>query len=575
MVKSRAGAKRDYRRPARGRYKSRYTWAVWRGGVKVELKGVGKMKGFLEGGFWALILGGLGLSVASLANDQPVFAQGPAAPQLVAPQLTPETPNTTVSVTVTEEQAPQFLAQAPRVANPALDDVAPDVSTSPAQAPLVAEVDTALDAPTDSSAIALSSDVDNAVAAPLVSEAPQTPQVADAMDVVTPAPSVKSPEAVTEVIVIESPTAAQEPEADAPLIVILDTPASPLNELIITEDPAATDPPEVQTEAADVVVAETAVEEPQVPVATDTTPLPDTVESDEPDALGRAPTVVIIEPAPQLVPEPAPEIIVAQNEAEDAVEPQTNAPVRVNRLSVTPSEQDEVIVADATPEALAPALERYSADFENPNDLPIISIVLFDDGATDVARIADLGFAPTIAVDALAQGAQGRADAYRAAGFEVAMQVSLPEGAQPSDVEITFQSAFGIIPEAVMLFSDGTGVVQNNRSVTAQVMEILAADGRGFVTVQRGLGNAARTAQEEGVPSAIIQRDLDAGSESARAIGRGLDQAAVRARQVGGAVLLGRMQPQTLTALRDWAAGNDQETLLIAPASAVLLATSE
>ncbi len=536
------------------------------------------MKGFVEGGFWALILGGLGLSVVSLANEQPVFAQGPAAPQLVAPELTPDTSSTSVSVTVTKEPAPEFLAQAPRVADPVLDDVAPDVSTQSAELPLVADVETALDAPADAAPATLSSDVDDAVSAPLVSEAPQTPQTADAMDVVTPSPSVKSPEAVTEVIVIESPSAeaAQDPEVDAPLIVILETPPPPIDELIITEDPAASKPPQVQTEAADTVVAEVMVEEPQAPATvTATTPLPDTVILGDQEISDPAPSIVVIEPAPEPTPQPEPEIIIAQDEAEGVAAPQTNTQVRVNRLAVTPSDDDDAVETDAAPEQIAPALERFATDFENPDNLPVISIVLLDDGAADVAGLADLGFAPTIAVDALAQGARSRADAYRAAGFEVAMQISLPEGAQPSDVEITFQSAFDIVPEAAMLFSDGTGVVQNNRSVTAQVMEILAAEGRGFVTVQRGLGGAARTAQDEGIPSAVIQRDLDAGGEDARAITRGLDQAAVRARQTGGVVLLARMKPETFAALRDWAAGNDQDTLLIAPASAVLLAASE
>ena len=44
-----------------------------------------------------------------------------------------------------------------------------------------------------------------------------------------------------------------------------------------------------------------------------------------------------------------------------------------------------------------------------------------------------------------------------------------------------------------------------------------------------------------------------------------------RARQTGEAVLIGRVNPDTLEALRGWAADIDRDTLAIAPVSAVLL----
>jgi polysaccharide deacetylase 2 family uncharacterized protein YibQ len=260
--------------------------------------------------------------------------------------------------------------------------------------------------------------------------------------------------------------------------------------------------------------------------------------------------------------------------------PTVNTGVRVNRpgsdTTETAGQDAEVVEAEPIPDD-APALLRYAASFENADDLPMISIILVDEGAMPDAAVAvsGLGFLPTVAVNALADDAGAQMTAYRSAGIEVALETGLPDGARPTDVEVAFEAAFEILPEAAMLFSDGTGVLQDDRSVTGQVMQILAEDGRGFVTVQRGLGNAARAAEQAGVAAATIMRDLDGAGEDQAAIERALDQAAFRARQSGGAILMGRVTPATLEALRAWAAGVDRSQLAIAPVSAVLLDQTE
>jgi polysaccharide deacetylase 2 family uncharacterized protein YibQ len=141
-------------------------------------------------------------------------------------------------------------------------------------------------------------------------------------------------------------------------------------------------------------------------------------------------------------------------------------------------------------------------------------------------------------------------------------------------VEVAFEAAFQFLPEAAMLFSLGTGAIED-RAVMGQVMQILAADGLGFVTVQRGLSDATRAAEQAGVPAATILRDLDGENEDSGAIARALDQAAFRARQTGDVVILGRLTPSTVTALREWTAALDQTSLSIAPVSAILLSQGE
>ena len=98
----------------------------------------------------------------------------------------------------------------------------------------------------------------------------------------------------------------------------------------------------------------------------------------------------------------------------------------------------------------------------------------------------------------------------------------------------------------------------------------LAEDGRGLLTISRGLNTALRAADEAGVPAATIYRDIDTEWQSARVIRRFLDQSAFRARQQSGVVLFGRLRPNTLTALKNWGKSSRAEQIAMAPLSAVL-----
>lgn len=320
-----------------------------------------------------------------------------------------------------------------------------------------------------------------------------------------------------------------------------------------------------------------------------TTPEPTSVPEPEP----------VLEAAPKPEPEPLPEVdtsdapvaepepapVIAELQDNSAAPTQSEAAssgtaVVVNRLGTgtteTPGQVAEVIPETEELPEDAPALMRYAATFENPEDVPVLAIILMDTGdiADPVAAVADLGFAPTVVVNALAPDAANRLAAYRAAGAEVAMELALPTGAVPADVEVAFEAALGLMPEAAMLFSAGGDVIQGQRQVTTQVMQVLGARGMGFVAEERGLGGAIRTAEQFGVAAASIARDLDGGGDSAAAIGRSFDQAAFRARQTGDAVLLARITPQTLAVLRDWAAANAGGGTVIGPASAVLLGSN-
>ncbi len=553
-----------------GRYKPCHTWAVSRGGVKVELKGVGKMRGSTKGSLWALALGSVGLSIASLVATPPMQGDAPITPQLQIPQPIVAAPAPAGLALLASESENNLAQTGPQITPPAVQDAGPLVDTTPAVAPeepqAVAEVETPAEQPEETVAAI------EEQPAP-VQEVIVTEEVLDAPDpIVTAQPDTAEPEAdMAEAPMSDDDTmtaeTVEQPETDLVVVLPTETQQEAETPLVSTTEPQATAAPlivqaPVEPEAGteDVApVAEVAIEAPTLeePVSTEEEASAATVQEDTP---AQADEIEVAEAAP---------------------EPARSGPVRVNRIGAVPSsepagEEAAIVEAEEAAEDL-PALRQFAAPFENTEDLPLMSLILVDNGAVAdaAAKIAALGIAPTIVIDALAVDAADKMTEYRAAGLEVAMQISLPDGAQPTDVEIAFAAALDILPEAVLLFSDGSGFLQGNRNVTAQTMAVLAAEGRGFVAVQRGLGSAVRDAEDAGVPAAAVERQIDGDGAAQTAIVRSLDQAAFRARQSGGAVLAGTVTPDTLAALQEWVGTIDRDQLLIAPASALLLAQSE
>jgi len=160
---------------------------------------------------------------------------------------------------------------------------------------------------------------------------------------------------------------------------------------------------------------------------------------------------------------------------------------------------------------------------------------------------------------------------YRRDGFEVAVIAKLPEGALPSDVEVTFENVFSNFSEAIALLDMGTGGLQNDRAVTEQAMQLLADEGRGFITASQGLNTAVRAAEQAGVAEAEIYRDLDSDGQDARVVRRFIDQAAFQARRESGVVLVGRVRPDTISALILWGTVNQNDQVAVVPVSQILL----
>jgi hypothetical protein len=398
-----------------------------------------------------------------------------------------------------------------------------------------------------------------------------------------------------ETPVVSQPPAATAPPAAVPAAPatapVLDTPVMTTPQVgLLDTAPAVPEPapeivPEILPESAPeplpAIVPETVPElAPQT--AADAPPLAAAIEAAAPPPAAMTPPApeqdlpVVTLPAPvppalQDTPaEPLPAPQVRPQTSPSASLPQSTADVRVNRPRTAPAAGPEEPALDGD---LASPLLRYAADFDYAADLPMIAVVLMDNAlildAPDV--LSGLPFVPTIVLNAAAADVTARMRAYRAAGIEVLLQADLPQGALPSDVETTYVGAFGLVPEAIAIFSDGTGPEAQDRMLADQALRLIGDEGRGFVTLPRGMGGALRNITADGVPVAQITRDIDGAGETRDAIERSLQQAALRARQSGHVVLLGRTTPETLAAIRNWAERSDPSQISLAPVSAILL----
>ena len=564
-------------------------------------KGMGNMRGSVSGSLWALVLGGVGLGVASQISGPP--AQLASVEEAVAtvetPENAPEATETTSADTVetvpdevestsevatetttAEEETDDVTSASDELEVPELDDEAPtDVVIAP-------------DRPVVPGATGAATPVVNATG----ESAPELPEPTTTPDAVTETPLAIDED--PEIALTEAPSALETPTeiADAPT-----EPAAPETRLT----PGAQALLDALSQEAESAPLQADLIEPEIPVVPVDDLVPDVPVLDapaEPEIINEpAPEIEVatqeqVEPAepvqpvveePVIEPTEAPSETTAEAEqeaqtddvADDGDQPTARNGVRVNRLGAEPTDQpgqEAEVVADAEVADTIPAIARFGADFDNPLGLPTLSFALIDDGSiSDLASaLTNSGLPITVILDPLADDAASRMAALRAAGIEVGFQASLPSGATPADVEVAMEAALGSLPETVTLFSNGQDGVQQSRAVTGQVLAVLAAEGRGLVIEQRGLGNAVRTAAQAGVPTAQIVRNIDDSGQNEAAIGRSLDQAAFRARQTGASVLTGTLNGFNLAALAAWAPSVNQEQLLLAPVSGVLRGTA-
>jgi uncharacterized protein len=487
------------------------------------------IRGFVTGMIWGGVVATSGLAVLSQVAHPPApRAEVPAPANSDAPPI----------LQPTAEPAP---ASPDTVAAPAAPETtAPQLSDVPAAADA--------DAPDQPSAMG---DAAPVVLAPAPADMAQPSEPSpDMAPAASPAPA--EPPALP---LVTAPEAAS-PVAPDPAIAV---PAQPAD--------LAPDQPQSQTPAQPGAESAPAPADLPPPDAGDDLLLPPDAPRAEPAPVDIVPDVPLAPSQPEA---PAKPVLITPNAGLQTVVPG----VTINRLPRIGDAPDAGEVASAAPaDVPATPLALYARAFDNPAEKPLFALVLVDTGEADLDRVgfATLPFAVSFVVDPLAPGAADAAAIYRAAGQEVIMLASgLPDGAQPADVEQTFQALDRAVPQAVAVIDRAAGGFGDDRLLASQVVPVIGAQGRGLLTYDRGLNAADQVARRDGVPAATIFRRLDADGESIPTIRRYLDRAAFRAAQEGQVVVIGSTRRDTLAAIMQWAVEGRAASVALAPVSATL-----
>jgi hypothetical protein len=482
---------------------------------------------------------------ATAAAPAAVAPAAEPAPDLAgkAPAAVPESPTEAPGLTAPEEPAePAPAATAPAAdAAPALAGGVAAPEPQPAEAP-----------------VATAQPPEAPESAPAAPAEPETRPLAAAPTAVPAAEAPASEEAEIALAgdPLTQPAPAQAAPEPAPLPVVAPEPeAAPAPEPAVTTEPQAAEPAPAAAEPGTAALPQI-VPEPEAPQ--DSLPAPD-------EGTGKPRIITLDEPA-------------------DATAPQIGLSrevpgVKVNRL---PTIGGAAVPDSAAPEppATEPAagpLAENAAVFANPEGKPVLAVVLIDRGVAggglDASALASLPFPATIALDPMREDAAAVAEAYRAAGSEVAILAGdPPDGATPADFEVAYQSYVTALPQAMALIGEPDSTLQRSSLSAQHVTALLAADGRGFITFEQGLNAGRRAAERAGVPHASVGRLFGAREDNAGTLARELDRAAFAAGQNGQMVVALPTTPEAVTALLAWASGPSAAGVAIGPVSAILLA---
>ena len=233
-----------------------------------------------------------------------------------------------------------------------------------------------------------------------------------------------------------------------------------------------------------------------------------------------------------------------------------------------PSDQVEVVNL--------PPIDAFAVPFENADAKPLMSIILIDAGADlegaaiGLPALRSFPAPITFAVDSSLPDAVARMNKYRGEGFEVLAMIDFPGGATAGDAEVTLDAVLSQMTEVVGVLEGVGNGMQASLEASDQATQILLSTGHGFVTQSKGLNTVAKLAEREGVPTSTVFRDFDSADQSPTVIRRFLGQAAFRAGQEGGVIMLGRLRADTISALLLWSLQDRAARVSMAPISAVL-----
>ncbi|NRP11533.1 hypothetical protein XMM379_002559 [Aliiroseovarius sp. xm-m-379] len=528
-------------------------------------------RGFLSGVAMGAIVSGLGLAGLSLVMpmaDAPVGTSTKTEAPVAAPEIAPD-PSTPAgddpAATATGEVADQNTdTSTDQPAAPDLSEAAPDAPVSPDLSDG--------ERPVSEPAPEMASKGDEAPLSDGASEVPKPPEgmVLDGAPIAVPTgPAAQVEDAAP---VVDAPPAGVEtapgpvsPKEDTAPDVVADTPIAGAGGLPVQTPALETDPPESLPDGDSNAPA------PAEAPADEVQPDPE----DAPMTDGQAEEADLSED-PSASDGPA-RIALSDNPSSPIGDLAPN--VTTDRLPTiaageAPQEAPDVISEADAARAQSPlAIERNAIPFDRMGDDPIMAIILRDQGAERQAlgELSSLPFPISIVIDATAADAEEAIAYYRAKGAEIVIEASLPEAATPTDAEVNFQIQKDVMEQGVAVLLPEQSGFQDNTELANQVSEILLAGGFGAVSSPVGLSTGHRIALKAGVPSGLVFRDVDGAGQDGRAIRRFLDNAAFKARQQDGVIVLGRARPETLQALIEWSLGSRAKSVSLAPVSAVLL----
>lgn len=471
--------------------------------------------------------------------------------------------------------------EAERATPPAEDDASgiAGVDTAPAEQPETGDASTGLAAPEVASDALLRSEAKDDTSPR--AEAPSLPTAnADAPVTSVPSRPVNpdvgdAPEMAALPDSEEAAPSAPAGEAEQPVV------GTPLA-------PAADSPEPAPEAAAPLPEAEVAtVTDAPEPAQTGTAPDLPAVEKDNKPAMtigrpeiseDREPAVIVAIPQEEAPKRPAlPKVGEAVSDTPRIGKPATRLTEREDPAQPARNEaSDAVAAAEVSVSEDLPPLQAFAAPFDNPDNKPLMSIVLLDRGTSDIGveALSAFPYPLSFAVDVTSPEALARMERYRKAGFEVMALADIPEGATGGDTETLLRAGLRELPEVVAVMEgDGSGL-QSDKVISDQVSAVLQETGHGVVYFAQGLNTAQKLAVKDGVAAASVFRDFDNKGQSATVIRRFLDGAAFKARQQPeGVVMVGRLQPETISALLLWGLQDRATRVALAPISAVLNAT--
>lgn len=507
-------------------------------------------RGFLSGVIWGVFVSGVGLGGLSLATDPPIPPKVPGdladAPE--SAQTTPapvdqaampaaatdaepdragapdpmETPTEDVVTPDADSSsaAPDPETDIDRLDDPAADAEAPDTGSRPDRQPDVAETPEMTEPNTDTVA-----EVD---AVPAMPVAPVETQ--DDVAATLPEPEVGGAPSEPSTSSDATPVAPQ-PVPVAPAPTVEDAP-------VVSSEVTAPPKPDATATAPDTS------EEPRFPQA-------GTEETAAPEEEVAILTPRIGQPAGQL--EDAPGVAKGRLPSVGASDNSTDPTMQVSQPP---------LIANSEPVDVAP-------------DSPLMSIILIDDGRSPIGPEAldAFPYPLTFAVDVTRDDATEAMQTYRDKGFEVVAMASLPERAIATDAEVGLTAALAAVPNSVAVMETPEGGLQTSREATDQVTQILQSQGYGLILFPKGLNTAEALARKNGVKAVTVFRDLDGKDQDPKTIRRFLDNAAMRAGQGEGVVMVGRVRADTISALLLWGLQDRASSVALVPVSKILMAS--